>query len=101
MEQKIKELKNKLGEAAECIYQLSEMLDAQQKQIDAIKTSDSTDLPNNVAFRNICDVRNYLKRLGFEEISDSLYMNGENTIKATVRLSSTNYRDWEIKFSRV
>lgn len=101
MEQKINELENKLGEAAECIYQLSKMLDAQQKQIDAIQTSPSAELPKDVAFRNIIDVRNYMKRIGFEEISHYLYMNAENTVKATVRLSSTNYRDWEIKFSCV
>lgn len=101
MEQKVMELESKLAEAAECIYQLSEMLDAQQKQIDAIKTSASADLPNDVVFRNICDVRNYLKRLGFENVSTDLYMNAENTVKATVRLSKTNFSDWEIKFSRV
>ena len=101
MEQRIMELEAKVGEAAECIYQLTEMLDAQQKQIDAIQTSPSTELPKDVAFRNICDVKNYMKRIGFEEISDGLYMNAENTIKATVGLCRTNYRYWEIKFSRV
>lgn len=103
MEQKIVELEAKLGEAAECIYQLTEMLEAQQKQLTEIKEiqtqQEPVELPHNVVIANSVDARKYLTALGYTNVSGYIFLNQDKTIKAEMDLCG--YSSWEIKFSRV
>lgn len=100
MEQKLQELENKLGEAAECIYHLTEMVEKQQKQIEELQYRATTDIPHNTVFESIVEVRKYLAVLGYTNVSEYIFLNDEKTIRANVVLTD-NFSDWEIKFSRV
>lgn len=101
MEQKIKELENKLGEAAECIYHLSEMIEGQQKMINELKiyTKVPVEVPHNVVIASSVDARKYLATLGYDSISEYIFLNKEKTVRAEMDLYG--YSSWEIKFSRV
>lgn len=101
MEQKIKELEAKLEETTECIYQLTEMMEKQQKQIEEflVQQESVVKVPDNVVFSNIIDARKYLVALGYTKISDFIYLNGDKTVRAEMDLFG--FSDWEIKFFHV
>lgn len=96
MEQRIMELEAKLGEAAECIYQLTEMMEKQQKQIEELKQTEEVKLPHNVEFTNSVDARKYLTELGYTSISNYIFLNEYKTVRAEMDLLGFN--SWEIKF---
>ena len=96
MEQRIVELEAKLAEAAECIYQLTEMMEKQQKQIEELKQTEEVKLPHNVEFTNSVDARKYLTELGYTSISNYIFLNEYKTVRAEMDLLGFNR--WEIKF---
>lgn len=99
MEQRIMELEAKLGEAAECIYQLTEMMEKQQKQIEELKQTYEVKLPHNVEFTSSVDARKYLTTLGYISISNYIFLNEYKTVRAEMDL--LGFSSWEIKFFRV
>ena len=100
MEQRIMELEAKLVEAAECIYQLTEMVEKQQKQIEELhQVHEPVEVPHNIGIENFIDACNYLTALGYSSISKYMFLNENKTVRAEIDLYG--YSSWEIKFSRV